>query len=141
VVEDDGVIALNIHDTLTREGYAVPHIFPSGEALLDQLARSDPPDLILMDIGLEGTIDGIETAERVRERYDTPIIFLTACSDEKQMVLAQHTMPCGYILKPFIDHQLLESVRMALMIQPFSGNFMRLCAGDCDPNELDSLSL
>lgn len=138
VVEDDGIIALRSHELLSKEGYVVPFMFASGEDLLEELGRSGPPDLILMDIGLAGKIDGIETACRVRKLYTkTPIIFLTAYNDENRIARAQLTMPYGYIVKPFTEHQLLESVRMALMTQPYSGNFMRLCTGDCDPDGPD----
>jgi CheY-like chemotaxis protein len=140
VVEDDGIIALRSHELLTKEGYDVPHMFATGEELLDQLERSDPPDLILMDIGLGGKIDGIETACRVRERYTTPIIFLTAYGDEKRIERAQKTLHNGYIIKPFAEHQLLEGIRTALLTQPGSANFTRLCTSDCEPDEPDAKS-
>jgi CheY-like chemotaxis protein len=114
VVEDDGIIALRSHELLTKSGYEVPSMFASGEDLLDYLERSPPPDLILMDIGLDGIIDGIETARRVREKFKIPIIFLTSYSDEKRMASAQEISQWGYIVKPFVERQLIECISAAL---------------------------
>ena len=95
-------------------GYAVPEMFASGEDLLDHLDIAGPPDLILMDIGLDGKIDGIETARRVRERYDIPVIFLTSYSDDHRMARAKEVSPHGYIIKPFVERQLMEKIGAAL---------------------------
>lgn len=114
MVEDDGIIALRSQELLVKSGYAVPHMFASGEDLLDHLDRSGPPDLILMDIGLDGDIDGIETARRVRKQFNVPIIFLTSYSDEKRIARAQEVSHGGYIIKPFVERQLMEQISAAL---------------------------
>jgi len=114
VVEDDGLIALRSHELLTRQGYTVPQMFASGEDLLDHLEHSGPPDLILMDIGLDGAIDGIETARRVRLRFDIPIIFITSYSDDRRVALANEVSPHGYIVKPFVENQLVERIGAVL---------------------------
>ena len=114
VVEDDGLIALRSHELLTKQGYSVPEMFASGEDLLDHLDCSGPPDLILMDIGLDGKIDGIETARRVRERYNVPVIFLTSYSDDQRIARAKEVSPHGYIIKPFVERQLMEKIGAAL---------------------------
>jgi two-component system, response regulator PdtaR len=114
VVEDDGIIALYNHELLTKKGFAVPQMFASGEDLLDYLFCSAPPDLILMDIGLHGNMDGIETARRVRQKWNVPIIFLTSYSDDKRIAQAQEISPHGYIIKPIVESQLMNLIGAAL---------------------------
>ncbi len=114
VVEDNAIIALNSYELLTKSGFEVPGMFASGEELLRHLDQAGPPDLILMDIGLAGKLDGIETARRVRKQYDIPVIFLTSYSDDKRIADARDVSPYGYIVKPFIEKQFIEVVRAAL---------------------------
>ncbi len=114
MVEDDALIALRNYELLTKSGYEVPQIFASGEDLIDHLEKSEPPDLILMDIGLNGKIDGIETARRVRQRHNIPVIFLTAYIDEQRMMRAKEISPYGYIVKPVVERQLMEMIGVAL---------------------------
>jgi PAS domain S-box-containing protein len=78
------------------------------------LAEKEPPDLICMDIGLMGKIDGIETARRIHEHADTPVIYLTSHSDSLHLARAKETGPYSYIVKPFSDRELLVSIEMAL---------------------------
>jgi two-component system, response regulator PdtaR len=114
VVEDDGIIALRSHELLTKSGYAVPRMFASGEDLLDYLEQSVQPDLILMDVGLYGKIDGIETARRVRERYSVPVIFISSYSDDQRLARAREVSPSGYIVKPVVERQLMEIIGAVL---------------------------
>jgi CheY-like chemotaxis protein len=114
VVEDDAIIALRNYELLTKSGYQVPHMFASGEGLLDQLERSGPPDLILMDIGLDGKIDGIETTRRVLQKYDVPVIFLSSYADEQRRLKAQEISPYGYMVKPVIEEKLMKAIEAAL---------------------------
>ena len=114
VVEDDAIIALRDCELLTTSGYRVPYIFASGEELLDHLERSDPPDLILMDVGLSGKIDGIETARRVRTCSDVPIIFLSSYCDDQRMARAQEISPDSYLVKPVVETVLMGMIGAAL---------------------------
>jgi CheY-like chemotaxis protein len=114
VVEDEGLIALHLMELLSNEGFTVPVPVATGEDLLEELATLAPPDLILMDIGLAGKIDGIETARRVRKQYDIPVIFLTAYSDQNRVKEAQEITPYGYLLKPVMRRDLIIAVRDAL---------------------------
>jgi DNA-binding response OmpR family regulator len=114
VVEDDALIALRNYELLTKSGYKVPQMFASGEDLPDHLEMSDPPDLILMDLGLSGKIDGIETARQIRERYNIPVIFLTAYIDDQRMIRAKEISPYGYIVKPVVERELIEMIGTAL---------------------------
>jgi CheY-like chemotaxis protein len=114
IVEDEGLIALHLMEILTNAGYRVLEPMASGEEALRHLEESDPPDLILMDITLDGSLDGIETALQIRKRYEIPVIFLTAHSNSLITVRAKEVSPCGYIVKPVMEKDLLEHVERAL---------------------------
>jgi CheY-like chemotaxis protein len=114
VVEDDAIIALRNSELLTNSGYLVPCMFASGEELLDHLKQSPLPDLILMDVGLSGKIDGIETARLLLKRYKVPVIFLSSYSDEERISRAKEISCYGFMVKPVSDYQLLETIEAAL---------------------------
>ncbi|WP_322046383.1 PAS domain S-box protein [Paraburkholderia sp. J67] len=113
IVEDDRVVARDIGQQLVRCGHTVVSSVASGEEALVVAARS-PLDLVLMDVRLEGEMDGIDAARRLRETHGLPIVFLTAYADEETVQRAAVTEPFGYILKPFEDQQLRTVVEMAL---------------------------
>ncbi len=113
IVEDETIIAKDIETRLKTMGYTVVSIENTGEQAVEK-AQLNSPDLILMDIRLRGRMDGIEAAELIRSRMDIPVIFLTAYADEKNLERAKHTMPYGYILKPFQDRDLEVTVEIAL---------------------------
>ena len=113
IVEDESVIALNIRSTLEILGYAVVGYADQGLMALKK-AEALQPDLVLMDIGLKGDMDGIETARQIREQLDIPIIFLTGQADQTTLQRAKVTEPYGYILKPFEKRELHSSVAVAL---------------------------
>jgi CheY-like chemotaxis protein len=114
VVEDDAIVALMNYELLTKAGYTVPQMFASGEDLLDYLEHADVPDLILMDIGLDGEIDGLETARRVLERYNVPVIFVSSYADDEKKMRAQEISRYRYIIKPVIEHQFIEIIGQTL---------------------------
>ncbi|MFI5211661.1 MAG: response regulator [Ignavibacteria bacterium] len=109
VVEDDKIIALEIKERLADFGYDVIAMVKTGYLAIEQ-AIINKPDLILMDISLEGEIDGIVTAERIRKVIDIPIIYLTALVDEETIDRAKFTTPYGYIVKPLEDRDLRSAV-------------------------------
>lgn len=113
VVEDEGIVARDIKGTLQNLGYEVTDTVSSGKKAIEK-AEECRPDLILMDIKLQGKMDGIEAAHRIHARYDIPIIYLTAYSDENMLKRAKITDPFGYILKPFSDRELHSSIEIAL---------------------------
>ncbi|MBN2030366.1 response regulator [bacterium] len=113
IVEDENLIAMEIQDRVERLGYSVPVVTGSGEEALEKMERVRP-DLVLMDIMLEGKMDGIETAEQIRNLYDIPIVYLTAYSDEKTLSRAKLTDPYGYILKPLQERELHKTIEMAI---------------------------
>jgi two-component system, response regulator PdtaR len=114
VVEDEGLIAFHMTVLLESAGYRVIGQEYSGEMVLKTLKKSPPPDLILMDIGLAGSIDGIETALQIRQHHDIPIIFLTAYSNITKIEKAKSLSSCGYISKPYMEKDLLAAVENAL---------------------------
>jgi DNA-binding LytR/AlgR family response regulator len=113
VVEDESIVAKDIQNSLKKLGYTVPSVENSGEDAIDA-ASQYRPDLILMDIMLKGDISGIEAAEQIKNRYQIPVIFLTAYADESTLSKAKVTEPYGYIIKPFKEIDLHTSIEMAL---------------------------
>ena len=113
VVEDDRVVARDIRQQLSRIGHTVVGTVSQGEEAI-ALARTSKPDLVLMDIELEGEIDGIEAAQRIRDDCQIPVIYLTAYADDQTLQRSTVTEPFGYLLKPFEDSQLRTVIEMAL---------------------------
>jgi PAS domain S-box-containing protein len=113
VVEDEQITAADIEDMLTSLGYIVTAAVASGEEALRQAAEN-PPDLVLMDIRLKGKCDGAETALQLRQRFDIPVIYLTAHADQETLGRAKLAEPLGYLVKPFQEADLLASLEMAL---------------------------
>jgi PAS domain S-box-containing protein len=113
IVEDERVVALDLSLTLEKLGYAVVGNVISGREAIE-CARTERPDLILMDIRLNGEIDGIDTAREIHLFWNCPVIFLTAYSDEQTLQRAKHAMPFGYLVKPFKTVELRCTVEVAL---------------------------
>ncbi len=113
IVEDEGIVALQIRTTLEQRGYQVVDICSSGEEALVHIEEAGP-DLVLMDMKLQGAMDGIEAADLIAKRHDLPVIFLTAHSDDRTIERARESTPYGYILKPFNARELAITVEIAL---------------------------
>lgn len=113
VVEDEGIVAMDIQSQLHKLGYAVPVTVDSGPAAIAAVAEI-MPDLVLMDIYLIGAMDGIEAASHIKKEYDIPIIFLSANTDEQTVQRAKFTEPFGYLLKPFNIRELQTTIETAL---------------------------
>src|SRR5690242_10206984 len=113
IVEDESIVALDLQERLTRLGYQVIGMATSGgEAIC--LAEAWHPNLVLMDIRLKGVMDGIETAQELRARFNTPVIYLTAHADDATLQRAKTTEPFGYLTKPFEERELHAALDMAL---------------------------
>jgi CheY-like chemotaxis protein len=110
VVEDDGLIALYLTELLEKTGYIVGSA-SSGEMALQELKEPPLPDLILMDIGLSGSLDGIDTLREIRKQFSIPAIFITAYTSPGILQRIREVAPDGYIVKPFLDKDLLDLVR------------------------------
>lgn len=113
VVEDESIVSKDIQMSLKKLGYNVVGAATSGDKALE-LAASENPDIVLMDIMIKGDMNGIETAAIVKERHKIPVIFLTAYADESTLSKAKVTEPYGYIIKPFKEIDLHTSIEMAL---------------------------
>jgi len=113
VVEDEPLVAEAICEEIERLGYTVADLLSSGESVLEAIGRSHP-DLILLDIRLEGVMDGIDAATRLRLEYDTPIIYLTAHSDPQTLERAAGTLPSAFLIKPFTERELAANIAMTL---------------------------
>ena len=113
VVEDEHIVALDIKMHLQKYGYEVPGMFASGEELLEKI-DSLKPDLVLMDIKLQGKLDGLETSKIIKEKYTIPVILLTAFADEATIERAKTIEPFGYIIKPFEEKELRTTIVIAL---------------------------
>jgi PAS domain S-box-containing protein len=113
VVEDEGLLAADLARRIERLGYPAPSIAQSGEEALE-LARATRFDLVLLDIRLKGTMDGISTAAQLRSGPRTPVVYVTAQADQETIERAQFTEPLGYILKPISDGGLRSGIHTAL---------------------------
>ncbi len=113
VVEDEFIVAEEISEILKMKNYDVIGTSSNGEGAL-KLVEEDKPDIILLDIHIDGEIDGIQTAEKIREKHaDIAIIYLTAFSDGEHLSRAKETNPAAYIVKPFDDRNLLIAIDLA----------------------------
>ncbi|MCD6258151.1 MAG: response regulator [Helicobacteraceae bacterium] len=113
IVEDDEITALNLNMSLTKQGYNVISMFDNAEEAKANITRLDP-NLIVIDISLQESSDGIELAQHIRDNYNIPFIFLTSYSDDDIISLAKLTEPYGYIVKPFDPNSLHATIQMAL---------------------------
>lgn len=113
VVEDEGIVGLDIQRRLNNMGYVAPEVIATGSAAI-QRALELRPQLVLMDIRLKGEMDGITAADQIRLLLDIPVIFLTAYADEDTLRRARITEPHGYVLKPFEERELHIAIDMAL---------------------------
>ena len=113
IVEDEKIIAKGIEKRLKSLGYTVAGMAATGEEALEKIGALRP-DLLLMDINLGAGMDGVAAAEIVRVRFDLPVVFLTAFSDDATLQRAKLTEPFGYILKPYEDQDLRTAIEIGL---------------------------
>ena len=113
IAEDENIIAKDIEKTLKKLGYEVVKSVRSGEQLLEQYPLFKP-DLILMDINLEGELSGIDVSKELNKSREVPIIYLTALADDRTLQEAKFTEPSGYLVKPFDEDMLRTSIEMGL---------------------------
>lgn len=113
VVEDEWAIAREIQKRLTGLGYDVPATAASADEAI-KLVSERCPDLVIMDIRIQGERDGIEVADLIRRRFDVPVVYMTAFADDETLARAKITEPLGYLVKPFRPDELKSVVEMAL---------------------------
>lgn len=113
IVEDDPIIGQQIEHFLIQFGHHVIDIVHNSEKALD-LIYSQQPDLVLLDINIEGTKDGVQIAQVMEDKYSIPYIFLSALSDEDTLKRAQGTKPIGYVVKPFKASDLFVAISIGM---------------------------
>ncbi|NJK36365.1 MAG: EAL domain-containing response regulator [Oscillatoriales cyanobacterium RM2_1_1] len=113
IVEDELIVAENVARNLKKFGYDVSAIVDSGEEAI-QTARNLRPDMILMDIMLQGDMDGIEAAGQIHNQFKIPVVYMTAYGDEVTLERTKKTEPYGYLLKPFKPQDMRATIETAL---------------------------
>lgn len=113
IVEDERIVALHLRQQLARLGYDRTSVHSAGINALKAI-ETDAPDIILMDIRIDGDLDGIETAAGIPEHLMIPIIYLSAYSEDTTLERARKTRPYGFLLKPFSERELHATIQMAL---------------------------
>lgn len=112
IVEDEAIVALDIRHRLSGLGYGIAAVVSSGEEAVEAALRLRP-DVVLMDIMLEGEMDGIQAASAIIEQLDIPVVYLTAYTDEETLERVKVTQPCGFIIKPFEAREVHTAIEMA----------------------------
>lgn len=113
IVEDEILIAEELRERLSRLGFFVIAAVDSAEEGIE-IATAERPDLVLMDIRLKGTKDGVQAAREIHEQVDVPIVYLTAHSDRLTVDRAKRTHYDGFILKPFRARELQSTIEIAI---------------------------
>lgn len=113
IVEDEGIISMDIETRLKRLDYNVAATVMSGEDAIEYVSKNQV-DLILMDIMLEGEMDGIDTAKEIIKRHSIPIVYLTSYADNSTLKRAKVDNTFGYVLKPFNDNDLHIAIEIAI---------------------------
>jgi PAS domain S-box-containing protein len=116
IVEDEGIVARNIQQTLTAFGYKPLNIASSADEAIVQ-ASEVCPDVVLMDIRIKGSLDGLATAKLLQQRFDVPIVYMTAHADVATIERAYKTQPQTYVLKPIKAAELKAAIELALYNQ------------------------
>lgn len=137
IVEDESIIALDIENSLTEAGFAIVGFADSAAEALEKAATLKP-DLVLMDIHLRGSIDGVQAAEQIQAQFQMPVVYLTAHADDSTFRRAKQTQPFGYVLKPFDDRSLINAVEIALARYTVEGAMRRSLDKEREFNELKS---
>ncbi len=105
IVEDEIITAMEIKSCLKNFGYKVIGIVDSGENAIKRLAENGI-NLVLMDINLKGSMDGIETTEIIHSKYGVQIVFLTAFEEKENAIRSRFSFPFGFLSKPFNEKEL-----------------------------------
>ncbi|MEG3223993.1 MAG: hypothetical protein BME94_00340 [Methanobacteriales archaeon Met13] len=118
LVEDDGLIAMQIQLELEGWGYTVLGAAPSSEDAVS-MARELSPDLILMDIVMQGKYDGIEAVEKIKRHQDIPVIYTTGYHDDETIERARKTNPEAYLLKPYRSFEIRAAIEITIQRRQF----------------------
>lgn len=113
LIEDDAVVGQDIKETLTSLGYHLAGWTAVGRDAV-HLAEELQPDVVLMDVGLKGDMDGIQAATAIHERLSVPIVYMTGYRDENTLHRAVCSEPAGYLVKPFEEIELRCAIEVAV---------------------------
>lgn len=113
IVEDEVLVAYDLSTILEQVGYTIPVVATSVEEALDALEQHNP-DVVLIDIMLEGERDGIDLGLILQEEYDVPFLYVTSHADRLTVERAKATRPSGYVVKPFTEAEVYAATEIAL---------------------------
>lgn len=113
IVEDEQIVALDLKRRLTKLGYEVTGIAADGDTAL-ALIKKNMPNIVLMDIHIQGKKDGVEVAAEIQKIIYIPVVYLTAYSEEKTLARVRTTKPYGYLLKPFSERELHITIQVSM---------------------------
>jgi DNA-binding NarL/FixJ family response regulator len=131
IVEDERLIAQALRRRVTALGYTVVGLAASGEDAIAQATKLQP-DVVLMDIGLRGAMDGIEAARHIRAQAPIPVIYVSASTDAPTVARAWHSAPAGYLVKPVSDHA-LRATLVRVLGDPSCPSRLRKPSADVRP--------
>jgi len=114
IIDDDEITSLNLKISLQKYGYDVVCICDNAHDAFEEVTKTQP-DILIIDISLQDSNDGIELAKRIKEKYDIPFIYLSSHSNEDIIEQAKQTKPYGYIVKPFNPNSIHATLQMALV--------------------------
>ena len=117
IVGDKTLVDLRLQRRLINLGYAIAGVATSGEQAI-KLVYATFPDVILMDILIKGKLDSIETAARIPKYMRIPVIFLTGYCEDPVLARAEKTLPCKFLVRPFLDRELHTTIQTALTQTP-----------------------
>lgn len=112
IVEDEMIISLMLEQMITRMGYEVVDKITTGEVAIEK-AASLKPDVILMDIRLQGEIDGVEAISKIQKEHDIPVIYITGNTDQQYKNRVKKTEYLDFLVKPITQHKLSHSLDLA----------------------------
>lgn len=138
VVEDEFMIAEDIAIRLGDYGYNVSGIAPTALSAIEILDNGSV-DLVLLDINIEGNMDGIELSKIINQKYKLPFIYLTSLANKAIVERAKETNPSAYLLKPFNDRQVQIAIEMALV--NYSQNIIAHPDQNYEPSVSEKLSV
>jgi two-component system, response regulator PdtaR len=113
IAEDEAIVAEDLRLLLRDSGCEVVAVVGTGQEAIDRVDEF-LPDLLIMDVRLQGTIDGVEAGKTIRSSHDTPILYLTAFADDALLEKTAVTEPCCIAFKPFLEEDLMRLVRKLL---------------------------
>lgn len=113
IVEDEKIVGLHLASILQRIGYIVVDVVSTGMEAVE-IAYAKKPEIILMDVGLSGEVDGIETARMIQQIIDIPVVFISGNSDQASIEKAMEGNAYGYVFKPFDEREIRPVLEIAL---------------------------